>query len=457
MNSRKFTHEDQLDFARLSGDWNPIHVDPVAARRLLYGEQVVHGLHLVSWVLECLSSERDLGALSKLTAVFRQPVLLGRNVMLVSDGPERVLLEVDGVTTTELTLAFDGPAATLAFEDGTWPEAAPEDRDFPAMEHAKGSLALRHDVALAAEQFPALAKAVDGGILSLLLASTRLVGMEVPGRHSLYSELELTFDGSDGPSGQMAYEVVQSHADFRLLNTALTGQGWQGGIRSFMRPAPVAQLDMHGAQERVGQADLSDQKALIVGGSRGLGEVTARLLAAAGAEVHVTYASGQADAEALCAEITAAGGRAKALALNVLGDQPAVLPAGITHLYYFAAPRIKPGPTQGFDQGLFETYQAFFVTGFAKLIAQVQAPLRVVYPSTVYVAAPEKGFAEYAAAKAAGEALCQYIAKTRADIETEVLALPRMKTDQTQAIVGGGAADDPADVLWPLLVSHPKP
>lgn len=455
MHARQFTHDDQLAFARLSGDWNPIHVDPIAARRLLYGEQVVHGLHLVAWVLECLSVDGQFGTLSKLTAIFRQPVLLGREVVLVSEGPERVLLEVDGVTTTELTLAFGGPAEALAFEDGSWPEAAPKDRDFPAMEQAKGALALRHDVAMAAQMLPALTQALEGGLLSLLLASTRLVGMEVPGRHSLYSELALSFDGSDGPPGQMAYEVVQSHADFRLLNTALTGQGWQGGIRSFMRPAPVAQLDMQGAQARVGGADLSGQKALIVGGSRGLGEVTARLLAAAGAEVHVSYASGQADAEALCAEIIAAGGCAEALALDVLADQPARVPGGITDLYYFAAPRIKPGPAQGFDPALFDTYLAFFVTGFAKLVAQARGPLRLIYPSTVYVAAPEKGFAEYAAAKAAGEALCRYISKTRHDIETEVLALPRMKTDQTQAIVGA-AADDPSDVLWPLLDPHQR-
>jgi len=35
---RVFKREDQESFAALSGDWNPIHVDSVAARRLLFGE-----------------------------------------------------------------------------------------------------------------------------------------------------------------------------------------------------------------------------------------------------------------------------------------------------------------------------------------------------------------------------------------------------------------------------------
>ncbi|HNC74922.1 MAG TPA: MaoC/PaaZ C-terminal domain-containing protein, partial [Elusimicrobiota bacterium] len=40
-----FDWERQNAFARLSGDANPLHVDPAAARRLLFGRAVVHGVH----------------------------------------------------------------------------------------------------------------------------------------------------------------------------------------------------------------------------------------------------------------------------------------------------------------------------------------------------------------------------------------------------------------------------
>ena len=44
MNKKRFSPTDQSTFAKLSGDYNPIHIDEVAARRLLFGAPVVHGV-----------------------------------------------------------------------------------------------------------------------------------------------------------------------------------------------------------------------------------------------------------------------------------------------------------------------------------------------------------------------------------------------------------------------------
>src|SRR2546421_8081561 len=56
-----------------------------------------------------------------------------------------------------------------------------------------------------------------------------------------------------------------------------------------------------------------EQVAVVTGGARGLGRATARLLAQRGAAVCVNYAAHADAAEALIAEIAAAGGRAIAI------------------------------------------------------------------------------------------------------------------------------------------------
>ena len=52
--SRRFDQDDQTLFAQLSGDFNPIHMDPAAARRTQAGAVVVHGVHAVLWAIDKL-------------------------------------------------------------------------------------------------------------------------------------------------------------------------------------------------------------------------------------------------------------------------------------------------------------------------------------------------------------------------------------------------------------------
>jgi len=54
---------------------------------------------------------------------------------------------------------------------------------------------------------------------------------------------------------------------------------------------------------------LAGHRALVTGGSRGIGAATARMLARCGADVAITYRSRQADAEAVAAEIRSLGRR----------------------------------------------------------------------------------------------------------------------------------------------------
>jgi NADP-dependent 3-hydroxy acid dehydrogenase YdfG len=182
--------------------------------------------------------------------------------------------------------------------------------------------------------------------------------------------------------------------------------------------------------------EFRNRKALVIGGSRGLGEVTAKLLAAGGAEVRLTYHRGAEDAQRVVDDIVAAGGQAQCFQLDV---QKPELPAGWdpTDLYYLATPFIF-GATAGlFQEPLFRTFCDYYVTGFQAIVQQLLPGglRRVFYPSSSALEELPANMYEYVAAKAAGEAVVRYLLRHHSQLRIHCSRLPRLATDQTASVM----------------------
>ncbi|WP_326537041.1 SDR family oxidoreductase [Pseudorhodoferax sp.] len=166
---------------------------------------------------------------------------------------------------------------------------------------------------------------------------------------------------------------------------------------------------------------------LITGGSRGIGAATARLAAAAGHAVCITYAAQQGPADALVAEIVAAGGRAACLQADV--GVPAVaegligrLPAGLPPLAALVNNAGITGPLGAFEQATRATLQQVLdvnVLGTMLLSQQAVRHWRaagragaIVNVSSIAAALGAPGeYVHYAASKAAVEAFTVGLAK----------------------------------------------
>ena len=432
---RIFTLADQRSFAALSGDFNPMHMDEVAARRTIFGAPVVHGVHLLCWALESWlgSRGRPATALKSLTARFKSGVLLGEAVRarMLSDEEEFTLrIERD---QSEMVSIRGKLGATVAYSETLPPMHPTECRvmDPADVGQARGSLPLWYCAADASRLFPQLCAALPPFQLAALLATTRLVGMECPGLHSLYMAMNLSFSEEAIGGPQLNFRVAR--VDFGVLRLAVDGPGFQGSLQAFLRPAPRKQAAARELAGLVSGDMFSDQRALVIGGSRGLGEVTAKLLAMGGADVTITYHRGIADAEAVAAEINSAGGRCRVAQCDSNHPAPIALPQPLTHFYYFATPRIASDKTVAFSAERFAEYCRYYATGFARTlleVAQGVPTLDVFYPSTVFLDDAPAHMVEYCAAKAAGEEVCKQLAKNFAGWRMHAPRLPRMHTDQ---------------------------
>lgn len=463
------TLADSVEFARLSGDFNPMHVDPVRARRTQYGSTVVHGMHLLLASLDVAVSRGLLQprAMDSLSVVFSNPALTGAPVRLVfnddhAQGRFRILGEHEGRTLFSATLGLQDERAEPELPPDAQPEppAAPTERMMPTQDVAVpelgGSVPWQLCQALFDDAFAALARAPGGRAVGAdLLASTRVVGMECPGLHSIYSTLKLkrVSAGTGATSAGVRWRVTRSDARFRLVRLAVTGGFFEGAIDAFFRPPPVVQASLSALLQQVRPDAFAGHRALVVGGSRGLGELTAKLLLAGGADVTISYVRGAQDGERVCLEARALGRRCDHLALDLRrGPTANALPETLRGAYslmcYFASPQIGKGTAGQWRAQLFDEFAAVYLQGFTDLLAALvpvpasstAVPLRVLYPSTVFLDSHEKGFAEYCAAKAAGEVLCDHLA-AHYGIRIDRPRLPRMHTDQTSGLMATDTAD----------------
>lgn len=466
---RVFTLQDQEWFADCSGDFNPVHLDPVAARRELPGAPVVHGMHLMLWALDAYAYTRAAGdfRIVGLKCSFQNPVYLDIPVeihmVFTCETGAKLAWVQNGLKTAkcsiELEHCVEVAPSSPPVDVRRW-DQLPADEPLSALSGKRGETPLQAGTGDLPAHFGHAAGLLGwAGILDLL-AITRVVGMECPGWHSMLSSLELSVR-RDVARSSLQYAVEEVDSRIGRVAMAVAGGTLSGNVCSFYRPGQVPQIRVADARRMVHSGEFDGQRALIIGGSRGIGEATAQLIAAGGGEVWLTYHMGEADAQALCRAIADAGGRcrcsgyavgAAAQGVRLVADGGFVP----THVYYFATQRVPKIRHATFSRSRFDSYVDIHVAGFSELhaacAAQWRQPLRFFYPSSILVLEIDPDLLEYACAKAAGEALCRALAAAYPASRFEVARLPVVATELSRGLIETEAASA-ADVMLPILRS----
>ena len=119
-------------------------------------------------------------------------------------------------------------------------QCAPRIMSIEEIKNYSGKIDLFLKKEAAVKLFPNLMKRCFHQKIASILATTRLVGVECPGFHSLYSELEI----AESPASQtktLDFEVIKTDKRFNLVKMKLTAPDIKSKIKAFLRPSPKAQ------------------------------------------------------------------------------------------------------------------------------------------------------------------------------------------------------------------------
>jgi len=462
-----FTMHDQTRFAVASGDHNPIHINHVAARRTQAGAIVVHGINLLLWALDAFAASKPkLLPLRSLRAQFKRLVYLDEPTSVILERVDEAgaLLHVfaEDSLKSEFFLEFGSPSVIAPFWSTDPLEVlthSQEAREFDLEQIPKisGRLAFRMTPKDASAYYPAATKWLGTRLIEGLAATSQLVGMICPGLHSIYSELSISSRiPSDLAEDGLAFRVTKTNPRYAIVTEEVLTANFTGTVKAFLRIPPMRQATMQSLAGIVAHDEFAGSLALIVGGSRGLGELTAKLIATGGGRVIVTWQTGNTDALRVAEEIRLSGGLCETLRYDTretADSQLTSLAEAPTHTYYFATPLISRPRSDIYVAKRFREFLSVYVDGFWQLTQALRArraEISIFYPSSVFVSERPPGMTEYAMAKAAGETLCADINAQLAPTHVTVKRLPRLPTDQTASLTAV-KTENPLEVMLPIV------
>lgn len=442
---RIFTMDDQLRFAQLSGDHNPLHTDPDWASTRYPGQVVIHGVHVLLWALDATLKQERIPALS---VTFIKPVIIGDKATAQFDG-HILTVSVRGEMVMRAKTGGVENAASNSPSTPVAPDSVP-------WLGRTGTVLLPSESSALANEFPAASRVLGKDGVKGLAALSTLVGMECPGLGGIFSGFSVSFEERES---RLNYCVSRFDQRCSQITMQVVGYGVNGEVVAHVDPQPSVDIE----NDIVGKVDAGEfagQRPLIVGGSSGLGKAAALLLATGGAEPIITYNRSIAQAQAIAQRVEAMGRRCDLLQFDIEKCEQGFeifrdRDWDIRQIYYFASPRIFRRRLETYQAADAHEFMRVYVDGFYELVRaamkrDADQKLSVFYPSTLAIDEAAPDMFEYAMAKQCGELLCARLQKKYKYLTIRAVRLPRIITRQTQSFLKV-AALPPEDVLLPYI------
>ncbi|MBZ7933988.1 hypothetical protein H2275_02150 [Campylobacter sp. W0065] len=420
-------------FSKLSGDFNPIHLNEEFGKNSYFGGQIVYGIYQVFLLLEHFLKNKKIKKVIKiqnLKASFINPLFKNSKFKIrkISDKNfiKYEIISEDKILT-KIEFKFLNDENQISYENLSFSKYDAILNPSQKGENLKEKLV--YDLKIFKKNFPLCSLYLHTQNIVVLLASTRIVGMKIPGLYSIYSNLNLDFSKANEEQ-TLSYNYEKHHSiDCFLINIL---SPCKGSIKAFIRPKLVENLNFEQLslkyQDILKNQNFKDQKALIIGASKGLGNTCTKILALGGAKILATYHSKKIQENIPnCSFIKYDTLKPSKISIEKIKK------FNPTHIYYFATPKISV-QNNHLNRDILIQFLDYYIFGLDQILNFTQPCSITSSSSSSFVEDLPLDMKEYSIAKAAMEIYMQYLKKQK-NIEINMPRFPRAKTNQTLSLI----------------------
>ena len=345
-----FSLKDQETFSLISGDYNSIHLDKTKSRKSIFGDVIVHGINLVITSLNFLNKNFNKVLFSKLKADFLKPVYLDYITVFkltITGNLFKIEIYQNKIKTTNISGSFLNKNIKSSNSN--------------IQDYRKISNDTNLDILKQYYQY--LNSNKLSYEISELAMTSKIIGMIEPGELSLFSSIELKKNRSN--YGKYGYlKKINEVLSIGLINQELFTNNFFILLKAFRLQKPIYQKSIRSYYKKIPNNLFLNQSSIVIGGSRGLGEITTKCLLVGGSKVSFSFNHGIEDAKRIVNDLNSNGYKANKLKLDIIKVKKTIKifrKEKFDNLFYFATPKIIGNISQDIDSTIFKKMCVFYV------------------------------------------------------------------------------------------------
>jgi FkbH-like protein len=454
----EFNNDDKNFFSKFSRDFNPLHIDDIYSRRLLFGECVVHGCNVVIRALNFFDEDIDQDfKITKINVNFIDKTLYNINTKFIIKSKINNIIEISCFQNNKKTCFINLQLSKenneniklKEYQDTNTSPLQLTKEDIKKKIGDKNSTNIEYDLINFEKLYNF--KNIDYSLLIYISNLSKIVGMHLPGLNSIFTSFKITYNKDNINKNVINYQL--NNFNNSILNLTINGI-YDGEINAVLRPERIKQLSIKNIQ--MTGTEFNNINALVLGGSRGIGELTTKILIAGGASVTFTYNNGITESKDLIDEINSVSieKKCKSFKFNLLTDELDInILKKYDIIFYYITPKILPTDNI-LNTELLHKFNTFYNEKYYNLLlklSNINKEFQVFIPSTVFIDEYNTHFKEYIFSKSLSEYISKYIENNFKNIKINKIRLKKMNTDQTQSIINNNNSDSDYIYLKEIL------